>query len=220
MERIHTSASSTAQIPPIVLLVEDHIDTLDVYDAMLSRRGYWVARAMNGLDALECAQDLQPDAIVTDVALPGDMDGTDLIRELHADPKLRGVPVLVVTGRDPQDLPSFAGLVVSGLLLKPVAPDILVSALERSLKDRSTSTENGPHPATAAIVQGAGSAVAATSKVDKKHRCCPHCGACLTWVETRRWKGVTYDYYRVCPSGCGLSCFNRDTETFEQLITR
>ena len=220
MERIHTSVSTTAQIPPIVLLVDDHIDTLDVNDATLSRCGYWVARAMNGLDALECAQDLQPDAIVIDVALPGDMDGTDLIRELHADQKLRDVPVLVVTGRDPRHLPSFAGLVVSGLLLKPVAPDTLVGTIERILNARSTSTENSPPRATAPIGHSAGSPVAATSNIDKKHRCCPHCGACLTWVETRRWKGVAYDYYRVCPSGCGLSCFNRDTETFEHLITR
>jgi chemosensory pili system protein ChpA (sensor histidine kinase/response regulator) len=144
MEPIHVNASNTADIPPIVLLVEDHLDTLDVYDAMLSRCGYWVARAANGLDALACAQDLQPDAIVTDVGLPGEMDGTDLIRELHADQKLRDVPVLVVTGRDPQDLPSFAGLVVSGLLLKPVAPETLVGAIERLLDSRSTSTENGP----------------------------------------------------------------------------
>jgi CheY-like chemotaxis protein len=220
MERIHVNASTTADVPPIVLLVEDHIDTLDVYDAMLSRRGYWVARAVNGLEALECAQDLQPDAIVTDVALPGEMDGTDLIRELHADQKLRDVPVLVVTGRDPRDLPSFAGLVVAGLLLKPVAPETLVGTIERILDARSTSTENGPPPAAAPIGQSTGGPVATSSKVDKKRRGCPHCGTCLTWVETRRWMGVAYDYYRMCPSGCGLSCFNRDTETFEHLITR
>jgi CheY-like chemotaxis protein len=203
MERIHKSASTTTHIPPIVLLVEDHIDILDVCDATLSRRGHWVARAMNGLDALECAQDLQPHAIVTEVALPGDMDGTEVIRELHADQKLRDVPVLVMTSQDP-----------------PVAPDTLVGTIERTLKARSTSTENRPPPATAAIGRRAGSAAAARSKVDKKHRCCPHCGACLTWVETRRWKGVAYDYYRMCPNGCGLSCFNRYAEAFEHLITR
>jgi hypothetical protein len=84
----------------------------------------------------------------------------------------------------------------------------------------STNTENGPPRATAPIHQSTGGPVAASSKVNKKHRCCPHCGTALTWVETRRWLGVAYDYYRVCPSGCGLSCFNRDTEAFEHLITR
>ena len=61
---------------------------------------------------------------------------------------------------------------------------------------------------------------ATSLKVDKTHRCCPHCGTRLTWIETRRWQGVAYDYYRDCPSGCGLSCFNRDTQAFEDLITR
>ena len=220
LERIHVDASRTADIPPIVLLVEDHLDTLDVYDATLTRCGYWVARALNGLEALECAQDLQPDAIVTDVGLPGDMDGTDLIRELHADQRLRDVPVVVVTGRDPRDLPSFAGLVVSSLLIKPIAPETLVGTIERILDSRSARTEENPPPAKAPIHQSTGNPVAASSKVDKKHRCCPHCGTCLTWVETRRWMGVAYDYYQECPSGCGLSCFNRNAETFEHLITR
>jgi CheY-like chemotaxis protein len=220
MERVHVSASSGASIPPIVLLVEDHLDTLDAYDDTLSGCGYWVARAVSGLEALECAQDLQPDAIVTDIGLPGEMDGTDLIRELHADSKLRDVPVLVVTGRALRDLPSFAGLVVSGLLLKPVAPETLVGSIERILDFRSASTGNGLPPATPLIGQSTGRPAAATAKVDKKRRCCPHCATGLTWVETRRWMGVTYDYYRACPTGCGLSCYNRDTETFEHLITR
>lgn len=123
--------------PPIVLLVEDHLDTLDVYDALLSSCGYWAARAVNGREALEYAHDLQPDAIVIDVGLPGEMNGTDLIRTLHGDEKLRDVPVLVVTGRDPRDLPSFAGLVVSGLLIKPVAPETLLSMVERILDEKN-----------------------------------------------------------------------------------
>ena len=135
------------------------------------------------------------------------MDGTDLIRELHADPKLRDVPVLVVTGRDPRDLPSFAGLVISGLLVKPVAPQTLLGAIEGILESRSPRTANGLAPATAPLHQSTGDRPAASLKVNKKHRCCPHCGARLTWVETRRWTGLSYDYYRECPSGCGLSCF-------------
>jgi CheY-like chemotaxis protein len=98
MERVYVNASTTTDIPPIVLLVEDPIDTLDVYDATLSGCGYWGARAVNGLEALECAQDLQPDAIVTEVGLAGEMDGTDLIRELHADQKLRDAPAVVDEG--------------------------------------------------------------------------------------------------------------------------
>ncbi len=121
-------------IPPIVLVVDDHQDTLDLYDRLLSDRGCWVARATSGVEALECAQDLRPDAIVTDVGLPGGMDGADLIRLLHADEKLCKVPVLVVTGCQPRDLPSFSGLPISALLVKPVAPETLVTRVEQLLR--------------------------------------------------------------------------------------
>src|SRR5215212_314301 len=136
MELVHGERTGAADLPPIVLVVDDHDETLDLYDTLLSGQGYWVARAANGLEALEYAQDLQPNAVVTDVGLPGDMDGTDLIRELRADRKLSNVPVLVVTGRSPRDLPSFAGLPISGLLLKPVAPETLVTQVEQILRPR------------------------------------------------------------------------------------
>lgn len=141
-DRLHAGSADGSDIPPIVLVVDDHDDTLDVYSALLTDRGYWVARAASGVEALECAQDLQPDAIVTDVGLPGEMDGADLIRELHADQKLRKVPVLVVTGRNPRDLPSFAGLPISGLLVKPVNAQTLVTRVEHLL--RTEDVESAP----------------------------------------------------------------------------
>jgi CheY-like chemotaxis protein len=133
-DRLHADGAGRSDIPPIVLVVDDHDDTLDLYAALLTNRGYWVARAASGVEALERAQDLQPDAIVTDVGLPGEMDGADLIRGLHADKKLRKVPVLVVTGRSPRDLPSFAGLPISGLLVKPVDAETLVARVEHILR--------------------------------------------------------------------------------------
>lgn len=224
MELIHGEGTGTSNLPPIVLIVDDHDETLDLYDTLLSGQGYWVARAANGLEALEYAQDLQPDAVVTDVGLPGDMDGTDLIRELRADGKLCNVPVLVVTGRSPRDLPSFAGLPISGLLLKPVAPETLVARVGDILRppearaaadvaaNESAHTQHSPE--NTILPEG----TIGKQRVDKKERVCPRCGTQLTWTETRRWQGMSYDYYRPCTNGCGLSCFNRDNQTFEFLI--
>src|SRR3954447_19964278 len=185
MELVHDGAAGSVDIPRIVLVVDDHHDTLELYDAVLSDRGYWVARATNGLDALECAQDLQPDAIVTDVGLCGDMDGTDLIRELCADEKLCNVPVLLVTGRNPRDLPSLAGLPISGLLLKPVAPETLVTRVGQILRPRDggagapvapVETERSEHSRRTSV--GAKDTLSRPN-VDKKSRLCPHCGTQL-----------------------------------------
>jgi two-component system chemotaxis response regulator CheY len=232
MDLVHSETVGTGT-PPIVLIVDDDDDTLQLFDALYSDRGYWVARAESGLQALEYAQDLQPNAIVTDIGLPGDMDGTDLIRELRADDKLCHVPVLVVTGRMPRDLPSFAGLPVSGLLLKPVAPETLVTTVETMLRASGSPAVGAETPATVLdqpirtvrdCTPASGDTPPATSatgeaQVDKKRRRCPQCGTRLPWVETRRWKGVTYDYYRECTSGCGLWCFNRASRAFELLVS-
>ncbi len=233
MALVHSEIVATP-IPPVVLIVEDNDDTLQLYDALLSHHGYWVARAGSGLQAFECAQDLQPDAIVTDIGLPGDMDGIDLVRELRADEKLRPVPVLLVTGRMPRDLPSFVGVPVSALLLKPVAPQTLVTTVESMLRasgslavDAAETSATLPDlPARAAResrpsreVDPLCTSATGEPKVDKKRRLCPQCGTRLNWVETRRWEGVTYDYYRQCTSGCGLSCFNRGSQAFEVLLS-
>jgi CheY-like chemotaxis protein len=232
MDLVHSETVGT-RIPPIVLVVDDDQDTLQLYDALFSHHGFWVARAERGLQALECAQDLQPNAIVTDIGLPGDMDGTDLLRELRADEKLCNIPVLVVTGRMPRDLPSFAGLPVSTLLLKPVAPETLVTTVQNMLRasgslavgadDTRTTLLDRPIRSTGDCMPSSGDTppcqrVIVEAPVDKKQRRCPHCGVRLTWVETRRWRAVTYDYYRECVSGCGLSCFNRASRAFELLV--
>jgi DNA-binding response OmpR family regulator len=222
-ERVHLAQTPGSDVPPIVLVVDDHPDTLALYDAVLTGHGYWVARAASGLEALECAQDLQPDVIVTDVGLSGDMDGTDLVRELRADHKLRNVPVLVVTGQEPRDLPCFIGLLISGLLVKPVAPRSLVSRVDQLL-DRTGPVANssaiGSRAQSAGDVAGRDldSLPASASKVSKERRACPHCSARLKWVETQRLLGVTYDYYGACANGCGLFCYNRRTRTFELLL--
>ena len=223
MHLVHSGERSTEDIPPIVLLVDDDEDTLEMYDDCLSAKGYWVARAANGLEALECALDLRPDAVVTDIGLGGDMDGTDLLRELRADAAMREVPVLVVTGRGPRELPSLAGIETAGLLLKPVAPETLAARLASVL--RTSASLRGRRPVGAYPVippqpesQPAIVAKAPAGNGDKKRRTCPKCGTGLTWVETRRCDGVVCDYYRACSHGCGMFFFNRALREWETLL--
>ena len=222
MHLVHSGERPKEEIPPIVLLVDDDEDTLEMYDDCLSAEGYWVARAANGLEALECALDLRPDAVVTDIGLGGDMDGTDLLRELRADAALREVPVLVVTGRGPRELPSLAGIETAGLLLKPVAPETLASRVASVLRTSPSLCARKPvgsYPVIPPQPDSPSSIVAKTptGSGDKKRRICPKCGTGLTWVETRRSSGVVWDYYRACSHGCGLFFFNRALREWETL---
>jgi DNA-binding response OmpR family regulator len=141
---LHSGPTGPADttVPPILLVVDDHDDTRDMYDGLLSASGYWVACASTGLEAFEYARDIQPDVVITDLGLPGHVDGAELIRELRSDRSLQKVPVLVVTGREPRDLPSLAGLDISALLLKPVAPETLIARIQAALAEAALKRED------------------------------------------------------------------------------
>jgi CheY-like chemotaxis protein len=208
-------------LPPVVLVVDDHADTVEMYDALLSAHGYWVERAANATEAFESAHDVRPDAIVTDLGLPG-VDGTELIRRLHSDPALHDVPVLAVTGREPKDMPSLAGLGMSAVLLKPVAPETLIARLEAALSEATALRTRGVAAlanvesllarSTALIAQGRHGA-----PQSERRRACPTCGEQLEWIETGQLGANTYEYYRWCRNKCGLYCFNQTTGSFELL---
>ena len=84
----------TAQ--PLVLVVEDYQDAREMYAAYLQFSGYRVAEATNGIEAIERANELLPDIILMDLALPK-MDGWEATRRLKASPELRSVPVIALS---------------------------------------------------------------------------------------------------------------------------
>jgi DNA-binding response OmpR family regulator len=116
-----------------VLVVDDDAETLAMYEASLRAAGFWVARASDALEAFEYALDVLPDAVIAELGLPGPMNGADLIREIHSDAALRDVPVLAVSSRDPKDGPSVNGLTISALLIKPIAPALLLERLNDAI---------------------------------------------------------------------------------------
>jgi CheY-like chemotaxis protein len=221
MDLVHASDAAES-IPPVLLVVDDHADTLDMYDALLSGEGYWVARAETALEAFEYAQDLKPDAIITDIGLPGEMSGVDLIREVRADRWLQSTPIVAVTGREPRDLPSLSGVQFSALLLKPVAPGTLLARVATAVSQSSAlkGPAHAPRPQAEPLVDGSRDKLAHLKpriKNAHRHRVCPKCGKRLAWLETGRLGGAVYDYYRWCDNGCGLYCYDRERETFERL---
>ena len=78
-----------------ILVVEDSDAIRECMAEVLKRRGYDVATAVDGLDALAQFAVLRPDLLVTDLAMPR-MDGFELCRKL---PAFSSVPVIVVTGQ-------------------------------------------------------------------------------------------------------------------------
>jgi two-component system, cell cycle response regulator DivK len=80
-----------------VLIVEDDRGTRVMYREFLEDAGFRTADAHNGNQALDKARELRPDAIVTDLAVPG-MDGFEFCRVLKQSAGLGDIPIVAVTG--------------------------------------------------------------------------------------------------------------------------
>ena len=119
-----------------VLIVEDDPDIRLLFSTALTARGYQVATAGNGNEALTALESGRlPSAILADLHMPV-MDGWKFLSALHADPRLSAIPVVVVTAADDssQDAPR-----PSAILIKPVSTQTLVDAIETAIAggDRS-----------------------------------------------------------------------------------
>jgi two-component system, cell cycle response regulator DivK len=79
-----------------ILLVEDHEEIWDFLSRRLKRRGYDVALAHDGQEAVEKTRSERPDVVLLDMNLPV-MDGWTAARTLKADPDTAKVPLIALT---------------------------------------------------------------------------------------------------------------------------
>ena len=115
----------------LVLIVDDSLHTRELYSEYLTHRGLGVLTAPDGEAGLALALATKPDAIVMDLAMPG-LNGITVTQRLKAHPRMRRIPVLVLTGyafRAIQQGALEAGADV--FLTKPCLPE----DLERSIRD-------------------------------------------------------------------------------------
>jgi len=113
-----------------VLVVEDDPGLRDLYRAALTSAGYAVVAVEDGVDALRRIDDRVPSAVVLDLGLPR-LNGRDVSRELKSRADTRDIPIVVVSGTDTRDLnPADFACV----LRKPIHPEAIVTAVERSLR--------------------------------------------------------------------------------------
>ena len=125
-------AQPEADAIPLVLIVEDDLGTRLMYRDHLSHSGFRTVDAHNGFQALAKAQEFQPNAILTDLAVPG-MDGFEFCRALQRLPETRDIPILAVTGHaeylDEPDRFRLAG--IAHVLTKPCRPEVIARELRR-----------------------------------------------------------------------------------------
>jgi CheY-like chemotaxis protein len=124
-----------------VLFVDDNPDAREMYALYFKGAGYDAATAPSGPAAIAKAHALRPDVIVMDLAMPG-MSGLSAARRIKGDPRLRKVPIILLTGHGLRAA-SEDGLVtgIDLFLTKPCLPDDLEGHVRRFLDARPASRD-------------------------------------------------------------------------------
>ncbi|MCS7222693.1 MAG: ATP-binding protein [Anaerolineae bacterium] len=121
-----------------VLVVDDEPDALQLFSRMLAEagQGYRVLRAESAQQALQILRHERPDVVLLDLVMP-EMDGFEFLAAKEKDPILKGIPVILISARDPLGQPIVSsGLAVtcrSGLSVQQLLSsiEVLIGTLAR-----------------------------------------------------------------------------------------
>ena len=83
---------------PVVMVVDDSLTVRRISERLLTRAGYQVVLAKDGVDALRQLQEVTPDVILVDIEMPR-MDGFDLTRNIRSDQRYATLPIIMITSR-------------------------------------------------------------------------------------------------------------------------
>ena len=127
------TATATGREVPLILLVDDHPDTCQMYAEFLGI-GFQVVTAPNAEEALEVVHSQIPDLLITDLSLPG-IDGFELITRVRQNPALREIPIICLSGHGGDLYEERARAAGSNrVLLKPCMPDKLAEVAAEVLQ--------------------------------------------------------------------------------------
>jgi adenylate cyclase len=93
-----TTKAPTLRERPLILVVDDIAENLDIVTTRLEAQGYDVDTARNGQEAIDKTRKRHPDLLLLDVMMPG-MDGIEVTRRLKGDEATRAIPILLLTAR-------------------------------------------------------------------------------------------------------------------------
>lgn len=135
-----------SQQKPKVLVVDDFAAGRDLSAEYLTYRGYDVATAADGAQAIERAREFLPDAILMDLSLP-EVDGWEATRRLRADERTKAIKIIALTAHaleTEKERALEAGC--DEVVTKPVVPRELEEVVRRQLgleKAPGDQGENG-----------------------------------------------------------------------------
>jgi chemosensory pili system protein ChpA (sensor histidine kinase/response regulator) len=123
-----TAAAAVAS-RPLVMVVDDSLTVRKFTTRLLTREGFDVVTARDGVDALKLLADNAPVVILLDIEMPR-MDGFEFAKTIKGDPKTATIPVIMITSRTADKHRNRAAeLGVERFLGKPYQEEELLGAL-------------------------------------------------------------------------------------------
>ena len=124
-----------------ILLIEDDRDIATTLLKVLEGAGYTVQWGQNGIEGRRLAESISPDLVITDMMMPkmGGFPVLEFLKGLPHPPK-----VIMITANEGGRHKAYAEMLgVDDYLRKPFAMEVLLEAVERSLKSIESDDKSG-----------------------------------------------------------------------------
>ncbi|APR85444.1 histidine kinase [Minicystis rosea] len=123
----------------LIVVIDDSRTQAHRLRAFLEREGFAVRVATSGEAGLAaCLVEPLPDAVVSDIVMPG-IDGYEVCRRLKAQPRTRGIPVMLLTSlADPHDVVRALAAGADNFVTKPYRDEALATRLRRMITRAET----------------------------------------------------------------------------------
>ena len=130
-ETATSQQDETLQTAPVIMVVDDSLTVRKITSRLLTREGFHVVTAKDGVDALQQLQEIKPAVMLVDIEMPR-MDGFEFTRTIRATPETRNIPIVMITSRTAEKHRKAAfDLGVNVFLGKPFQEDELLEHVRR-----------------------------------------------------------------------------------------
>jgi len=126
-----------------IVVIDDEEDIRELIQYNLAKEGFTVSCAVSGEEGVALVERVKPDLLILDLMLPG-IDGLEVCRRLKSDPKLKSIPIVMVSARGEEpDVVSGLELGADDYVSKPFSPKVLVARVRSVLRRGKAAPVDG-----------------------------------------------------------------------------